>query len=266
VSRIEGYLQSQEFEYDIFNSPGEAMAEQMDKKRFVIIQSGLNGGYAYGNNIGIRFALKQGAEYVMVLNNDTIVDSGFLDVLVRMCMLDQTIGIVSSKIYFYNNPEKIWFNGGKFHPHTGRVEQINFNERDIGQLSPPQNTFISGCAILVPKRVLEQVGLLNEEYFMYVEDLEFSQRTIEAGYKLSVCPSSKVWHKAGASSGGHLSQFMVYQMAKNKVRFFRSHLKLGRKLMALSILLFRDGIRFLLKGRFVILWAHLRGVWNGFGR
>jgi len=216
---IGSYLSFECVDHVIFNRPDKAM-EYAGKLPFVTcIQSGRNGGYGHGNNIGIKYALAHNADYVLVLNNDTVVDPGFLEPLVAMCEADANIGIASAKIYFYDRPDVIWFNGGRFLPYTAKVEHVNFNEKDMGQGPIIENTFISGCLWLVPRKIFETVGLINEEYFMYVEDLEYCQRVLAQGYSLKVCNNSNVWHKVGTSTGGRFSEFSIFWRTKNMHMF-----------------------------------------------
>jgi len=200
------------------------------------VQTDHNGGYGYGNNVGIRCALKSGADYVLVLNNDTAVDPEFLGPMVYMCEADKSVGTASGKIFFFDKSDIIWFNGGRFNPRTGKLEHINFNEKDTGQNCLKENTFISGCMWLVPRRIFESVGFINEEYFMYVEDLEFCKRVLDAGFRLRVCEKSHVWHKDGETTGGEFSKFSIYWRGKNINRFIATHMKpLWRKWLAFTI-------------------------------
>lgn len=215
IENIGRYLSSEHVDYVYFDRPDKAVV-CTDKLPFItLIQSGTNGGYGHGNNIGIKYALAHHANYVLVLNNDTVVGTGFLEPLVEMCEEDGNIGIASSKIYFHDRPDVLWFNGGKFHPYTAKVEHVNYNEKDIGQESLKENTFISGCLWLVPSKIFETVGFINEEYFMYVEDLEYCQRVLAKGYTLAVCNKSKLWHKVGISTGGRFSKFSVFWRTRN---------------------------------------------------
>lgn len=214
---VQKHLNSQAIEGAVLdNSHNDVM---VDLGKTILMQARENGGYGAGNNIGIRYALKSGADYVLVLNNDTVVSPDFLEPLVCACEEDRSIGIASSKIYFYDRPDVLWFNGGKFHSLTAKVEHVGFGKKDAGQVSFSNNTFISGCCLFVPRKTFEEVGLINEEYFMYVEDLEFSQRVLSAGRTLKIIEQSHVWHKVGASTGGRFSSFSTYWRARNMTMF-----------------------------------------------
>jgi GT2 family glycosyltransferase len=197
---------------------------------------------------------------VLALNNDTVVDSGFLEPLVQMCEDDDRIGIATGKIYFYDRPDVLWFNGGKYHPYTAKVEHINFNEIDIGQQPPTENNFISGCMWLIPKQIFETVGYINEDYFMYVEDLEYCQRVLEQGYTLNVCEKCKLWHKVGSASGGYLSEFSVYWTARNQFKFFCSRQRVPYKIMGILNLAIIAPLRFLKTKKVRLILFHFKGI------
>lgn len=256
---IDSYLSSECVDHVIYNHPDKAM-EYAGKMPFVTcIQSGRNGGYGHGNNIGIKYALANSADYVLILNNDTVVGTGFLEPLVAMCEDDGNIGIASSKIYFHDRPDVLWFNGGKFHPYTAKVEHVNYNEKDTGQESLKENTFISGCLWLVPCKIFETVGFMNEEYFMYVEDLEYCQRVLAKGYTLAVCDKSQIFHKVGSSSG-HWSPFFAYWMARNKMKFISEFASGTCKITAVFYHVFYVSFWWLFHKRIDLFGAHLKGI------
>lgn len=215
MERTKDYLQSQNLEHDVFNSPGEAMAHPMTETGYTVLQSGYNGGYGYGNNIGIRYALKQGAEYVLLLNNDTVVDSGFLEPLVKMYEAGPDTGIVSGEIYFYDKPGKIWFKGGQIHPRTLEITSTSFKEKEDEQHSPEGKSFVSGCMWLISRKVIEKVGLIREDFFLYMEDLDYCLRVQENGFRLSVCSESRIFHKIGARPGGKIRKTVLYWRGRN---------------------------------------------------
>ncbi len=262
MEEIGRYLASECVDHVIYSCPDKAM-ESAGKLPFVTcIQSDRNGGYGHGNNIGIKYALENCPDYLLVLNNDTVVDSGFLAPLVAICEADANVGIASAKIYFYDRPKVIWFNGGRFHPYTAKVEHVNFNDKDIGQKPPEENTFISGCMWLVPRKVFETVGLINEEYFMYVEDLEYCQRVLKHGYTLKVCEESKLWHKVGNASGGHLSKFSVYWTSRNQFNFYCSTMSGFYKIIPILNLVFIKPLKFFKIKKSHLIFIHFKGIWD----
>jgi len=201
-----------------------AMGSDSISRKYTLIQSQVNGGYGAGNNIGIKYALKHNdTDYILIINNDTIVQHDFLEPMVQLCEDDKTIGIASGKIYFEDRPDVIWFNGGKYNPCTAKVEHVNFGEKETGQKTLEQNTFITGCLWLIPRKTIESVGLINEDYFMYIEDLEYCRRVLSKGFSLQVSELSKIYHKVGSSTGGRFSDFSVYWRVRNMNLFIREH-------------------------------------------
>lgn len=258
--KIEQHLKSGCIEHFFCHSSDMMVGSGSDLPLVTLIQSGRNGGYGYGNNIGIKYALANKADYVLILNNDTVVDPGFLEPLVQKCEDDDCVGITTGKIYFYDRPDVLWFNGGKYHPYTTKIEHINFNEKDIGQQPPSEITFISGCMWLIPKQIFAIVGYINEEYFMYVEDLEYCQRVLEQGYTLNVCEKSKLWHKVGNASGGYLSEFSVYWTARNQFKFFCSRQRFIYQIMGIINLVIIVPIKLLKSNKEELIPIHFKGI------
>jgi GT2 family glycosyltransferase len=213
------YFQEQSIEYEYQNSGNSKNRNRSVK----IIGSGFNGGYGFGNNIGIKHAITNGADYVLVLNNDTIVEPDFLSPLISSAETDSSIGIVSSKILYHHDKTKIWFNGGSYSPLSAKIEHINFNETDCGQNTSIDINFISGCLWLIPVKIFDAVGLINDSYFMYMEDLEFCQRVLSKGFKLKVNSNSIIYHKVGVSSGGQFSKFSISYRVRNYFIFCFEH-------------------------------------------
>ena len=262
VKRICRYLQISSPDFLYVNSPEKAMLYQDKVPQVVVIQTGFNGGYGYGNNIGIKFALKLNTDYMLILNNDTIVEQDFLEPLITFCEKNNDIGVASGKIYYYNNKDTYWFNGGKFNKYTAKITHINYNEKDIGQETPKINTFITGCFWFIPKRVIESVGLINENYFMYLEDLEYCQRVIEKGFRLAVCQESKIYHKVSSSTGGHLSPFSVYWSAKNKYKYIKSSLNFFQTTIAFFYLIFLHPLRMIKNKKIYLIMHHYKGIFD----
>lgn len=183
-----------------------------------IIETGENLGFEGGNNIGIQYALEQGADYVLLLNNDTVVDSNFLAELVRTAESDQQIGIVAPKIYFFDAPDIIQYAGGKLSLWRGNGYSLREGEKDPGLRGTIEATFITGCAMLIRRKVIEQVGLLDENYFLVVQDVDYSYRALQAGWKLAVCLDAKIWHKVSRATGQD-SPLNRYYFTRNRLYF-----------------------------------------------
>jgi len=234
----------------------------LSNSKVTLIQSCFNGGYGYGNNIGIKYALKHEADYVLILNNDTVVDRDFLEPMVDVCENDINIGIAGGKIYFHDQPDTIWFNGGAYHQFTGKVEHFNFKEKDIGQIPKAPVTFITGCMWLIPRRVIETIGFIKEEYFMYIEDLEYCQRLIQRGYKLKVIENGAVYHKIGSSTGGNHSSFSVFWRTKNMNKLIFTDKSLFRKFSAFSVYNLKTIMQLLKAKKFIILKDYFKAIFS----
>ena len=186
-----------------------------------IIENGENLGFAEGNNVGIRRAMDEGADYVLLLNNDTVVDPEFLGELVKMAESDPKAGIVGPKIYFYDS-DRIQSCGGKINFYKGVVQGQKKYQRDSNHSTEIINTeFLSGCAMLIKKIVLENVGLFDISYFAYYEDTDLCVRTKSAGYELLCVQSSMIWHKGSQSS--KVNRFGLYYGTRNMVWFERKY-------------------------------------------
>lgn len=202
-------------------------SEEILKKRFPeipLIQAGENLGYAGGNNVGIRYALEKGGDYIILLNNDTIVDPEFVTELVKVATSGASAEILNAKIYFYDQPDVLWCCGTRFSLRSGWSRQIGYGERDNGQYDSIQEVDVPcGCAMMVPRSLCERVGLLNEEYFCYVEEAEWALRAKKEGFRVIYVPGAKVWHKVGASSDGMKSGAYIYYALRNTLRCLRDN-------------------------------------------
>lgn len=262
MDKINKYMVEKELENVFFESFNKAMNYPEKLPAVSLIQSAYNGGYGHGNNIGIKYALKNSVDYVLILNNDTIVEPSFLEPMVQMCEKDKGIGIASGKIYFYDRPDTIWFNGGKFSACKAKVTHFNFNEKDTGQIVKEPITFISGCMWLVPKNVFHVVGLINEEYFMYVEDLEFCQRVLNKGYTLKVLTEGSVYHKVGSSTQGRFSSFSVFWRTRNMNKFISYMENNFCKIIAYLTFNLKTIIQLIIAKKFFLLKDYLKAIFK----
>jgi GT2 family glycosyltransferase len=186
-----------------------------------LITLGRNAGFAGGTNAGIRHALERGAELVVLLNNDTVVDPRSLSYMIDQLDADPRCGVVVPKILYTNPPELIWYAGGKISFWTGSMRHIGIREMDRGQYDIAGTTeYATGCCLLTTASVLRRVGLLDESYVMYGEDADFSWRVRRAGYTIRYEPRARVWHRLSVSAGGHLSVFKMRRKLASLVRFF----------------------------------------------
>jgi len=188
-----------------------------------VIISPDNLGFAGGNNLALPQVV---GKYVLLLNNDTEVDPGFLQPMVDLMESDEQIGIVSPKIFFYDQPEVLQYAGTTLiHPITNRGKKFGYGEKDEGKYEEVCETgFPNGACMLVRRSLFERLGLLYENYFIYYEEHDFAHRSRKAGYKIYFQPKSRIYHKVSASTGQD-SPFKIYYMHRNRQVFNRRNYK-----------------------------------------
>lgn len=187
---------------------------------YEIISEQKNRGFAGGCNIGIQYALRKGAEYTLLLNMDTIVDTALLSVLIQY---SDNNTVVAPKIYM-NDKCTIWYSGGRPDLTTGNVIQTMFASDDR-DLSPKSVKFISGCCILIHRDIWNKIGFFNENYFMYYEDVDLCMRFKQAGIRMLYIPETHIQHSVGGSSGGEISCLSQYFVVRNRLYFTEQYYK-----------------------------------------
>lgn len=197
------------------------------KKRYPeieLVENETNLGYAEGNNVGIRRAMGKGADYVLLLNNDTVVDQDFLGELVTVAESDLMIGFVGPKVYYYNyegRKDIINFAGGNLNMWKGKAWHIGINEIDRGQYDRIKDVdYIEGSCLLANKEMLIKIGLLDQVYFAYWEDNDLCKRGYAVGYRSVFVPMAKIWHKTSASNIGTVK---LYYLTRNRIWFIRKN-------------------------------------------
>jgi len=178
-----------------------------------VIYNKENLGFSKGNNIGIKYALKNNADYVLLLNNDTTVTKDFLSKLVSVAESNKNYGIIGPKIYNYEEKNRIWFAGGKINWLYNKGTMRGFNEVDNKQYDNPEiqkTDYITGCCALVKKQVIQSIGLMPEEYFLYYEDTDWSLKAQKQGYECVFVPKSTIYHKGSKSSAQGSNSYIYY--------------------------------------------------------
>jgi len=196
------------------------------KNHLVLIKNHENHGFAEGNNLGMRYALKNlNPDFLLLLNNDTVVDPYFLSELLNQV---GNAGIAGSKIYFYHDRDLIQSLGFKIRWSRGEMVSVGYMSRDESKSREGSKNYsndldaVSGCSMLIRRDVLDEIGLFNEKCFLYYEDTDICLRAKRAGFKIVCADRSKLWHKDSASSK-KISGTREYYSARNLFLFMRKY-------------------------------------------
>lgn len=190
----------------------------------ILLENGKNLGFARGNNVGIRFALAKGADFVFILNNDTLMEMNFLRNLVRMAHP------ISSPVVrfreFADKPKMMYDLGGFVNWWTGRTYHLNAYDEDLAKYSKEKFLvvdYVAGCSMLVRKDVFERIGLLDEKYFIYFEDVDFCVTAQKNGFQVIVDREGYIYHKLGGSMD-RWSNRAIYRNLTGNFIFITKHL------------------------------------------
>jgi GT2 family glycosyltransferase len=201
-----------------------AGTQSLNERVTRIINLPKNLGYASANNHGIKTALTLNADYVLLLNDDTTISSDFLEILVQIMENSADVGMLGPAIYYFDEPKKVWFAGARFDPHTckvlpTRLDQIGRREN----LLPIESDYITGCALMIKKAVIEAIGLLDERFFLYWEDVDWGLRAQKAGFRNLIVPKAYIWHKISISTGGPDSPLKAYHKTRSNLFLAKIH-------------------------------------------
>ena len=201
-----------------------------------LIENEQNIGFGGGLNVGIKEAKKRGADYVLCLNNDVIVDRNFLIESVKVGELSDKIGGLCPMEYYYSEPDRINCAGGIVRLVGGKV--YGHGELDRGQFNKIKETWLlCGPAMMLKLKALSDVGLFDTSYFYGPEDKDMTLRLIKKGYKIMFVPHAKLWHKRRGATGGKITPLNIYFHVRNSLLFVKKHA--GNKLeLFLSTLYF----------------------------
>ncbi len=238
------------------NDSVKKIKEKMPKSKLIEIKENL--GFTGGNNFGIKYAIDNGTDYIVILNNDTRADKDMIKNLYESIKDDDRAGSVLPKIYFekgyefhkgrYRKEELgrvIWYTGGIMDWGNLIGKNRGVDEVDSGQYDRREEIELAtGCCFMIRSDVLKKVGMFNEKYFLYYEDSELSERIKRAGYKIIYEPSAVLWHKNAESSGGSGSDLQDYYITRNRLLFGMTYAPLRTK-----IALIRESLGLLTTGR-----------------
>jgi GT2 family glycosyltransferase len=237
-------------------------------KNVTIIKSKKNLGFTGGNNLALKYTK---GEYIFCVNNDTIITPYLIQELVQPLKSEHNIGVTSPKILYYDNPEIIQYAGSdKINPYTGRNKSSAKGKKDKEHpefSESYQTTYAHGCAMMIRYDVIEKVGFLDDDYFIYYEELDFSQRVINAGYKIWYVGNVYILHKESITVGKN-SVFKEYYHTKNRILFMRKHAPNNISLIMFYVVFFlltstKQLLKRLLHGDFEHIKAYFKAIkWN----
>lgn len=247
---------SQDVEHFQFNS----------QVRILLVKENHNSGFAAGNNRGIQIAQNQtDFEAVVLINNDTEVEPNFLDEILNFRKKNKEADLIGCRILYDSPKDVIWYDGGKYFKHSTRAIHLNQN-MPVSQIqtpkTPQKTTFITGCFMYITKHCLDTIGLLNETFFMYHEDLEYCLRAMKNGLSLYYVPTAVIRHKIVPTS----SPFSAYWGARNRFKVAKLHSTSFDRMYTFIFYLLTRIPRFtiwLIKGRTSLIKAQAKGIIDG---
>lgn len=201
---------------------GDRLERELRGPGVEVLRHRENEGFARGMNACLRDAVARGADLVFSVNNDTEIDPRCVGLLVEALDADPGAGVAGPTILFHDRPEKVWHGGGFFSYWRAGLS-VPGKGRHATELEehPERVTFLTGCAILVARRVLDRVGYLDPAFYFYVEDVDFDLRVREAGLHLVFVPRARVWHKIGDVARDRTSPFVLYHLGRSWTLLFR---------------------------------------------
>ena len=190
---------------------------------YEIIELAENHGFAKGNNTGFQ-SVKQKADYTIFLNNDTIVDPNFIDPLVNELEAISNVKQTAPKIFYEDKKEYIWFAGGIISLWTGVIRHSGIRKKDSSKFSQKRKIdYATGCCVCMRTVDFESIGMFDESFLLYGEDVDLSLRFSNQGGEILFVPESKIWHKVSASLGGQSAFGKWKRKLSGKMKLVRKH-------------------------------------------
>lgn len=249
----------------------------IEESNIILIKADKNYGFVNGNNIAINYEIRNlHSDYILLLNNDTIVDKEFLAALVEAGEIDDRIGIIGPTIYYYDKKEDINQSGGKYNLYTG-LGNNNFgnvmHSRNISKNSLLEKPsiedvdYVEGSCLLIKKTVILEIDMIDPDFVAYGEDVDLCFRAKKAGHRIVYAPNAKIWHKISAQSK-KISGYREYYATRNRFLLIKKH---ANKKQTLSFILFFFFINvwitsckiLICKRDIIYLRYYLKGVWHG---
>lgn len=187
-----------------------------------VIENGQNLGVPAGYNVGFRHALKNGADYVLMLNNDTVIAPDMLPRLLEVAEADPQAGIVMPKVLYYGSDDLVWSSGGRYRLFPPAI-LLNDRRKKVAQAPVRLINFAPSCGLLIHRRAFERAGLFDPGYFVYFDDWDFSARVRAHGLNIWFVREATIWHKVSRTTRGPQSPLFWYTMGASIVRYYRRH-------------------------------------------
>lgn len=238
--------------------------------QFSMLETKKNLGFAGGNNVGIRQALEHGTDFILVLNNDTVVSPQLLNNLVSSASQHPDAGFLGARLLYYDRPELVWFDGAQWNASLNCFEYPGQNGH-VSSLSMTdhETDYVCGAALFVRAETARQIGLMDERYFLVWEEVDWCYRAREAGWRNIVVPQAVLWHKVGVSFGGEGSPLRTYFAVRNSLLWYGRHADIRALLRLLGKYLSRafpsfaissDKTYLLPKRIWWALWGYIHGL------
>jgi len=239
--------------YIIDNSPSDGtdelitqLASQFPIPGYTHIKNAENYGVAKGNNLGIKLALQNNSDFIILLNNDIDFHQTFLLERIVKCAINKNEDIIVPKMLFYGT-RKIWIAGGKFIMYKGVSKAIGMHHDDCDRYNNAGHfNYAPTCFMLINRKVFDDLGFMDESYFVYFDDDDFVLRAIKKGYKIYFLPTLEIFHKVSFITGGSESLFSIYYLNRNRIYFIRKNFSFPMKYIALTHAVITKSVRYLM--------------------
>lgn len=173
----------------------------IDEKSCEIIYLDDNIGFAAGNNVGLQRAKELNPEYYFILNNDTIIADDCLEKLISKSQKESDRYVITTKIVYFDEPGMIWYGGCSYNKNAGEYKSLGFRQNDSEEYNIESEVdYITGCAMFIPAHILDTVGFMSEEYFLYYEDADYCERIKKASARMLYYPDVTILHKESRST------------------------------------------------------------------
>ncbi|HLC56863.1 MAG TPA: glycosyltransferase family 2 protein [Candidatus Nanoarchaeia archaeon] len=254
-------LEYKNYEILIVDNASKSIEKLKKIKNVKLMKNKVNSGITGAVNLAIRE--NKNYDYYLLLNSDAVVDRFLLKELVNVAIKDERIGFVGSAIFNYYSKDLDSL-GGKLDFITGIAKPI---KDYYAPAELKKNEYLDACALLISNKIIKEVGMYDENFFMYCETEDLIFKAYERGFKAYINPNAKVYHKVYGSSGGKKNKFVVYYLYRNRIILLKKHLKLFRFLLFLLIhfivIIQVQAILFIFRRQFNLIKSVYKGSRDG---